>query len=90
MKEDYSEGEISYPVRSSGTTYKHINGIKIYSQESLDLVRSINEDHITLEQHKIQEFCLREISHREKYINSKVLGNPYPSYTNQTIYRKNR
>ena len=31
---------------------------------------------------------MREISHREKYINSKVLGNPYPSYTDQTIFRK--
>ena len=50
--------------------------------------RQINENHITIEQHKLQELCLREISHREKYINSKVLGNPYPSYTDQTIYRK--
>ena len=37
---------------------------------------------------KIQELCLREISHREKYISSKVLGNPYPRYTDQTIYIK--
>ena len=41
-----------------------------------------------MEQHKIQELCLREISHMEKYINSNVIGNPYPKYTDQTIYRK--
>ena len=69
-------------------TWLYKNGTKICSQESLDLARSINENHIALEQHKIQELCLREFSHREKYINSKVLGNPYPKYTNQTIYRR--
>ena len=41
-----------------------------------------------MEQHKIQEICLKEISHREKYSNSKVLGNPYTRYTDEPIYRK--
>ena len=87
-KKEYPEVEIAYSSRSSGTKYKYKNGTKICSQDSLDAVRSINENNIILEQHKIQELCLREISHREKYINSKVLGNPHPRYTYQTIYRR--
>ena len=33
------------------------NGFEICSQESLDSVRSINDNLITLEQHKMQELC---------------------------------
>ena len=78
---------MTYSARSSGATCKHKNGFTICSQENSYLVRSINKKYITLEQHKTQELCLREISNWEKYINSKVLGNPYPSYTDQTIFR---
>ena len=84
----HSRIETAFSARSSGTKYKYKNGTKICSQDSLNSVRKINDNNITMEQHKIQELCLREISHREKYINSKVIGNPYPKYTDQTIYRK--
>ena len=82
----HSRIETAFSARSSGTKYKYKNGTKICSQDSLNSVRRINDNNITMEQHKIQELCLREISHREKYINSKVIGNPYPKYTDQTIY----
>lgn len=77
-----------YIERSSSTTCKHKNGLAISSKDCSNLTRPINDNHITSEQHKIEELCLREISHQEKYINSKVLGNPYPSYTEQTIFWK--
>ena len=80
--------ETAFSARSSGTKYKHKNGTTTCLKDSPNFIRPINENHITLEQHKLQELCLREISHREKYINSEVLGNPYPTYIDQTIYRK--
>ena len=49
-KEEYPEVKIAYSARLSGTKYKYKNGTKLCSQDSLDSVRSINENHITLEQ----------------------------------------
>ena len=83
-----SDFEIAYSARSSNIKYKNKNGFMTSSQNPPSTIRPINDNHVTLEQHKLQELCLREISHREKYINSKVLGNPYPKYTDQSIYRK--
>ena len=77
--------EIAYSARSSGAIYRHKNGVTIDSKNCRDSIRPINDNHFTLEQHKIQELCLREISHQEKYTNCNVLGNSYPSYTDQTI-----
>ena len=54
-KKEHPEVEIAYSARSFGIKYKYKNGTKICSQDSLDSVRSINENNITLEQHKIQE-----------------------------------
>ena len=55
---DHSDIDIAYSARSSGTTYKHKNGFKIFSQESWDLVRSINENLITLEHSSCLSFLV--------------------------------
>ena len=83
-----SDFEIAYSAKSSNIKYKNKDGFMTSSKDPPSTIRPINDNHVTLEQHKLQELCLREISHREKYINSKVLGNPYPKYTDQSIYRK--
>ena len=80
--------DTAFSARSSGAKYKHKYDTTTYLKDSPSSIRPINENHITLEQQKSQKLCLREISRQEKYINSKVLGNPYPNYIDQTFSEK--
>ena len=66
--------EMTYSARSSSTTpYKHKSGLTVCTKNCSNSIRPINDNHIALEQYEIQELCLREISHQEKYNNSKIL-----------------
>ena len=89
-KKEYPEVEIAYSARSSGTKYKYINGIKICSQEGLDLVRLVNKNHITLEQHEIQELCLKKIltgrnTSIPRYLEIHTQDTPIKQYTEKYV-----
>ena len=57
------EFDTAFSARSSSAKYKQKNGTILCLRDSPGSIRPINENHITLEQHKLQELCLREISH---------------------------
>ena len=88
LKQPYLKYGIAYSARSSGTNYKYKNGTKICSQDSLDLVRSINENNITFEQSKnsvLEKFLTERNTSIPKSLEIHTQDTPTKQYTEEQV-----